>query len=163
RRSGARGAPLVDGGARCAGARRGAARQRTHLGDALVGAARCGFGGLRSGAAAAVRALGPPGDVPLPPGRRSGLRTTPPRHLARDGARYPGSGAVAAHHEGSPREKHDAGVRTGPRTAGTVGAGRTGPAGTAVGPGLAAGAGVPAAVGPGLPRSTLPAAVGPGL
>src|SRR5699024_11352831 len=91
-------------------------------GDALAGAARWGSGGLRSGAAAAVRALGPPGDVPLPPGRRSGLRTTPPRHLARDGARYPGSGAVAAHHEGSPREKHDAGVRTGPRTAGTVGA-----------------------------------------
>src|SRR5699024_12698456 len=98
-----------------------------------------------------------------PAARTAALGPTPPRPLPRDGARAPGSGADAAHQEGSPREKHDAGVRTGPRTAGTVGAGRTGPAGTAVGPGLAAGAGVPAAVGPGLPRSTLPAAVGPGL
>src|SRR5699024_12451034 len=126
---GARGAPLGHGGARRPGARRGAARRRPHLGDPLLRTARCGLGGLRPAAAAAVRALRPGGELALPPGPRSGLSPTPPRHLARDGARYPGSGAVAAHYEGSPREKHDTGVRAGARTARTVGAGRTGPAG----------------------------------
>src|SRR5699024_7135188 len=75
---GARGAPLGHGGARRPGARRGAARRRPHLGDPLLRTARCGLGGLRPGAAAAVRALRPGGELPLPPGRRSGLRPTPP-------------------------------------------------------------------------------------
>ena len=68
---GSRSAPLVHRRARCARARRGAASRRPHLGDPLLRTARRGLGGLRTGAAAAVRAARPTGDAsasawPLP-------------------------------------------------------------------------------------------------